>query len=166
MCVCVFVSISCSCGFIRFLLCLLLWHFLSIAWLSSAYRKTSFICAFCLPRAAPCLPFAPPSPVTYPLQPCDGIPSKFGATLSNYLYGIHNFCWWSFSPKPLSLAYDGRVICVNKCLWNWILRMAQGGRVGVGWGRYARRTALQVAFALSLLGLGDISLALALKLSA
>lgn len=114
-----------------------------------------------------CLPFAPPpSPVTYPLQPCDGIPSKFGATLSNYLYGIHNFCWWSFSPKPLSLAYDGRVICVNKCLWNWILRMAQGGRVGVGWGRYARRTALQVAFALSLLGLGDISLALALKLSA
>lgn len=166
MCVCVFVSISCSCGFIRFLLCLLLWHFLSIAWLSSAYRKTSFICAFCLPRAAPCLPFAPPSPVTYPLQPCDGIPSKFGATLSNYLYGIHNICWWSFSPKPLSLAYDGRVICVNKCLWNWILRMAQGGRVGVGWGRYARRTALQVAFALSLLGLGDISLALALKLSA
>lgn len=92
MCVVLFVSISCSCGFIRFLLCLLLWHFLSIAWLS-AYRKTSFICAFCQPQAK-----TVPSPFPFPLWPnAPRTRSKFGASLSNYLYGIHNFCWWSFT---------------------------------------------------------------------
>lgn len=37
----------------------------------------------------------------FPLLPSDltapRTRSKFGASLSNYLYGIHNFCWWSFT---------------------------------------------------------------------
>lgn len=77
------------------------WHFLPIV--ASHCRKTSFICAFCLGTQVAIfssLVLGPPRlPATGPFAdpPQTNWSQVFGASLSNYLYGIHNFCWWSFA---------------------------------------------------------------------